>query len=105
MPRPKSPVPLVKQFIVKITEEDDRMIDGLVQLDAAEHREVPNRAAWFRRLVYREALQRRVVSVVPVALPSATPMPTSASQLPLDIPSSAPTKKTRRGEKRLLKDT
>lgn len=61
MPRPKPLVPASKQFAIRITEEDDALVERLVALDAEEHRENPNRSAWFRRLIYREALYRRVL--------------------------------------------
>jgi hypothetical protein len=61
MPRPKPLVPTSKQFTCRITEDDDALVERLVALDAEEHRENPNRAAWFRRLIYREAIYRRVL--------------------------------------------
>lgn len=79
MPRPKPAIPASKSFAIRITEDDDKIVDQLAALDAAEHRESPNRTAWFRRLIYREALYRRLLpeqSSAPAAAPSAAAVPT-----------------------------
>lgn len=61
MARPKPLNPATKQFAIRITDEVDTLIDRLVELDAEEHEESPNRTAWFVRLVRREARYRRLL--------------------------------------------
>ncbi len=79
MPRPKPPIPANKQFTVRITDDDDALIDELVKLDAIEHEESPNRTRWFVRLVRREARYRHLLPEKGSAQPSpVAPPPTPA---------------------------
>ena len=75
MPRPKPLVPANKQFTVRITDDDDALIDQLVALDAGEHEESQNRTRWFVRLLRREARYRRLMPEKGTAQPTVAASP------------------------------